>query len=137
MITTEERLEAKVSEMTAKVFVGDYGWYRVYNSKSHQSYWVHLEMSSCTCRSLEDDYYGLGTCKHIEFAREMITTPNDGYCEFQAVFNSPSQAHSFSSMVLGNKKLFHSVWVELVVGSYVVHYKSYKSKKTRLAVGSD
>ena len=127
--TTEEKLKIKVEEMVAKVYLSDGGWYRVYNHKSQKSYWVHPERHSCTCWSLEDDYYGLGTCKHIEYVREWLGARNDDYFEHQVVFASPDWAHSFSSMVLNNKKRFHSVWVELILDHYMVHYKSYKSRR--------
>jgi hypothetical protein len=127
---SEKRLEAKVAGMLAKVFVSDGGWFRVYNVETKGSYWVHLESRSCNCQSREDDHYGLGTCKHIEYVREWLRGRNDRYGNCQAIFDSPAQAHSFSSMVLGNKNRFHNVWVELIIGRYVVHYKSNQPKIT-------
>jgi hypothetical protein len=123
----EKKLEAKVAAMRAKVFVSDGGWFRVYNLETKGSYWVHLKRHSCNCPSREDDHYRLGTCKHIEYVREWLETKDDGYCDWQAIFDSPTRAHSFSSMVLGNKDRFHRVWVELAEGRYIVHYKSYRS----------
>ena len=50
---SKRELEEKVAELRAKVFLGDNGYYRVYNLSSKESYWVSLEKHSCTCQAFE------------------------------------------------------------------------------------